>query len=175
MGDLVWRLLQSFPGSDDPLSEQGVVLIDELDIHLHPIWQRDIAGHLRTLFPGLQFFVATHSPLVAAGAGDDALTLKFQYEDGSASVRKIENIAALSVDRILQSPAFGLVSTYSPETQKKIDRYDTLSQKQKPTGPEQMELEGLAAFIGNARPFGGPPTPGSLEDKIDAFLKEKLK
>ena len=175
VGDLVWRLLQSFPKSDDPLSEQGVVLIDELDIHLHPIWQRDIAGHLRSLFPKLQFFVATHSPLVAAGAGEDALTLQFQYEGGVASVEKVKNIAALNVDRILQSQAFGLVSPYSPETQRRIDRYDALRRKRTHTPNEQLELKGLSEFIGTARPFGGPPTPGSLEEKMDAFLKENLK
>ena len=42
-GDLVWRLLQAFPDSETPLQEEGVVLIDELDIHLHPIWQHEIA------------------------------------------------------------------------------------------------------------------------------------
>lgn len=175
VGDLVWRLLQSYPKSDDPLTEHGVVLIDELDIHLHPVWQRDIAGHLRKLFPGLQFFVATHSPLVAAGAGEDALTLQFLYKDGTATIERVKNIASLNVDRILQSPAFGLVSPYSPETQRKIERYDSLARKQKPTQSEQLELKGLSEFIGTARPFGGPPTPGSLEERMDTFLREKLK
>ena len=80
-GDLVWRLLLSFPQSSNPLGEEGVVLIDELDIHLHPIWQRQIAGWLRAQFPKIQFIVATHSPFIAAGVGPDALTLKFDIED----------------------------------------------------------------------------------------------
>lgn len=65
-GDLIWRLIQAFPESSDPLREYGVVLIDELDIHLHPMWQRQVAQVLRETFPNLQFFVATHSPLVAS-------------------------------------------------------------------------------------------------------------
>jgi predicted ATPase len=81
-GDLIWRLILAFPESTGPLNESGVVLIDELDIHLHPTWQRQVAGVLRETFPNLQFFVATHSPLVAAGAGEDALTLKFNFENG---------------------------------------------------------------------------------------------
>jgi len=56
-GDLVWRLLLAFPDSEAPLEEEGVVLIDELDIHLHPIWQHEIAVRLQTQFPKLQFFV----------------------------------------------------------------------------------------------------------------------
>jgi hypothetical protein len=46
-GDMIWRLIQAFPDSDEPLKESGVVLIDELDIHLHPTWQRSVAGVLR--------------------------------------------------------------------------------------------------------------------------------
>ena len=125
-GDLVWRLIQAFPKSKDPLKEEGVVLIDELDIHLHPIWQRDIALRLREQFPNMQFIVATHSPLIAAGAGSKALTLKFSMENGKATVEVAPDISAMNVDRMLQSQAFGLVSPYSPQTQMKIDRYDEL-------------------------------------------------
>ena len=123
-GDLVWRLLNTFPDSANPLHEEGVVLIDELDIHLHPEWQRYIGKWLREQFPNIQFFVATHSPLIASGVGEDALTLKFHIEDGKSCVTEVENTSAMNVDRILQSEAFDLVSPYSPQTQAKIDRYD---------------------------------------------------
>jgi hypothetical protein len=125
-GDLVWRLILAFPESEDPLREEGIVLIDELDIHLHPLWQRQIAVWLREQCPNLQFIVATHSPLIAAGAGEDALTLKFSIEDGKSDVRQVPDVAAMNVDRILQSEAFDLVSTYSPQTQDKIDRMTAL-------------------------------------------------
>ncbi len=173
-GDLIWRLILSFPDSSDPLQENGVVLIDELDIHLHPLWQRKIAGLLRDLFPNLQFFVATHSPLIAAGAGDDALTLRFDYNGGAATVSKVENISAMSVDNILQSPAFGLVSPYSPQTQKKIERFEALDRKKERTSGEKIEYNQLFEFMENARPLGGPPKPGSLDEKIEAYLEKTL-
>lgn len=115
--------IQAFPNLDDPTQASGVVLIDELDIHLHPSWQRQIAGWLREVFPNLQFFVATHSPLVAAGGGEDALTLRLEMVDGELKVTQIPDISALDADRILRSPAFGLESTHSPATQAKIQRY----------------------------------------------------
>jgi hypothetical protein len=175
-GDLIWRLLQAFPSSQHPHQEEGVVLIDELDIHLHPAWQREIAGWLRRQFPNLQFIVATHSPMVAAGAGSDALTLRFRLEDGKTRVDRVENISAMSVDRILQSRAFGLVSSFSPETQQKIDRYDDLVRKGKRrTEQEEKELDELSAFLQEARPLGGPPEPGSLEARIEAYLDGALK
>ncbi len=174
-GDLVWRLIQSFPETTDPLREEGVVLIDELDIHLHPIWQRDIAQLLQKQFPNLQFIVSTHSPLIASGAGENALTLKFSLNCGQAIVEPILNISALSVDDILRSPAFESISPYSPQTQGKIDRYDSLLPRiDQLNNEEKKELEQLQLFVQEARPFGGLPTPGSLEAKIDAYLGAKL-
>jgi predicted ATP-binding protein involved in virulence len=51
-------------GADAPRRTGGVVLIDEIDLHLHPRWQRTVVAGLRTAFPGLQFIVTTHSPQV---------------------------------------------------------------------------------------------------------------
>jgi energy-coupling factor transporter ATP-binding protein EcfA2 len=174
-GDLIWRLLQAFPNLDDPTQAAGVVLIDELDIHLHPSWQRQIAGWLQEAFPKLQFFVATHSPLVAAGGGDEALTLRLDIEDGIVTVTQIEDLSALDADRILRSPAFGLESTHSPATQKKIERYHKL-RKKKPdlVGEEQQEYVQLELFMKEAQPISGFPQPGSLEARIDAFLEKNL-
>jgi hypothetical protein len=175
-GDLVWRMLLAFPASDDPLKELGVVLIDELDIHLHPVWQRDVAGILRETFPRIQFFVATHSPLVAAGAGEDALTLRFQFHAGATRVEGVQNVSSLDVNRILQSEAFGLVSPYAPQTQRKIERYDELIRKDgRRSKSEENEFQGLLEFMREARPLGGPPEPGSLQDRIDSFLAETLR
>jgi hypothetical protein len=173
-GDLVWRLIQAFPKSQEPLKESGVVLIDELDIHLHPMWQREIPIRLRELFPNLQFIVATHSPLVAAGAGEDALTLRFKFDHGKSIVDQVQNLAALNVDRILQSEAFGVVSPYSPPTQRKIERYDELVRKPRKSKREQDEYTELMDFMKEARPLGGPPEPGSLNEKVEAFLEKKL-
>ena len=46
----------------------GIVLIDELDLHLHPLWQRSVIGDLRRVFPSLQFIVASHSPFLLQAA-----------------------------------------------------------------------------------------------------------
>jgi predicted ATP-binding protein involved in virulence len=174
-GDLIWRLILAFPESTGPLNESGVVLIDELDIHLHPTWQRQVAGVLRETFPNLQFFVATHSPLVAAGAGEDALTLKFNFENGRSVIQKVGNIAAMNVDRILQSDAFGLLSPFSPETERRINRYDQLARKgRRRTAEENDELRPLLKFMEEARPIGGEPSPDSLDGRIDAYLEKTL-
>lgn len=63
--DLARRLSQANPGLDDPVRDgQGVVLIDEIDLHLHPQWQRKVVSHLSETFPNCQFIATTHSPQV---------------------------------------------------------------------------------------------------------------
>ena len=62
--DLIRRLTLANPGLDDPLQGAGVVLIDEIELHLHPKWQREIVEKLRRTFPRIQFILTTHSPFV---------------------------------------------------------------------------------------------------------------
>ncbi len=64
VGDLARRLAIANPGLPDPLQGEGVVLIDEIELHLHPKWQRDIVPALTRTFPNCQFIVTTHSPQV---------------------------------------------------------------------------------------------------------------
>ena len=74
--DLARRLSQANPSLDDPLSEgDAVVLIDEIDLHLHPKWQRQIIHKLTTTFPRCQFIATTHSPQVLASVGPDQVHL----------------------------------------------------------------------------------------------------
>ena len=62
--DLARRMVQGNPHLDDPLESEAVVLIDEVELHLHPGWQQRILGDLRRTFPNAQFIVSTHSPQV---------------------------------------------------------------------------------------------------------------
>ena len=61
-------MLNEFDGADAPTRVEGVVLIDELDLHLHPRWQRVALPRLRKAFPRLQLVVTTHSPEVLSSA-----------------------------------------------------------------------------------------------------------
>ena len=171
-GDLIWRLLMAFPESNDPLQEEGTVLIDELDIHLHPVWQRQIPGVLRELFPNLQFIVTTHSPFIAAGAGGDAVTYRMSRENGSIELHRLPNLSFLSVEKVLQSPAFGLVSVFSKETQDGIDRYYKLRKKNNRTRDEEKQLELILPVIQQA--IGEPAPKSDLEKKVDEYLDKML-
>ncbi len=174
-GDLVWRMIAAFPKSENPLHEAGVVLIDELDIHLHPMWQRNIAGWLRSQFPNIQFIVTTHSPMVAAGAGSDALTLKVGRD--SAPVLPItQSLFSMDVDDILRSEAFGLVSTFSPETEKKLNRLSVLQTKgDELSHDESAEYKQLSLFVQENNPYGIDAFPSDIEKRVAALAEKLLK
>lgn len=70
VGDIARRLAMMNPGLENPLDGDGIVLIDEVDMHLHPQWQRNIIQRLTTTFPNCQFVLTTHSPLVISDSKD---------------------------------------------------------------------------------------------------------
>lgn len=70
VGDIARRLAIMNPSLEDPLQGTGVVLIDEIDMHLHPRWQRGIIDKLTKTFPNCQFVLTTHSPLVISDSKD---------------------------------------------------------------------------------------------------------
>lgn len=73
VGDLARRLAIANPDSADPLSGQGVVLIDEIELHLHPKWQQCVIPRLMSSFPNLQFLITTHSPQVVSSVEKECL------------------------------------------------------------------------------------------------------
>jgi predicted ATP-binding protein involved in virulence len=74
--DLTRRLAQANPGMTDPAAEaEAVVLIDEVDLHLHPKWQRQIVRNLTAAFPCCQFIATTHSPQVIGEVEHDRIQI----------------------------------------------------------------------------------------------------
>lgn len=143
--DLLRWLINAFPEANNPMHCPGVVLIDELDAHLHPDWQRKIGHWLRDKFPYIQFIIATHSPFLAQVAQidtsdptgaelDDArlggnIVLE-QTDEGVQARPDVEPVQDLRIDQILQSPLFDLDSLYSPKTEEKLNRHLELHRKQ---------------------------------------------
>ena len=75
ISDLSRRLVIANPQSQDPLKERGIVLLDEIELHLHPSWQKEVIDKLKTVFPNIQFFITTHSPLVVSNINMEQLIL----------------------------------------------------------------------------------------------------
>lgn len=79
-GDLARRIAMANPNKENPLLGEGIVLIDEIELHLHPLWQRRILKVLQTTFPNIQFIVTTHSPQVL-GEADGTYNVLRLYTD----------------------------------------------------------------------------------------------
>lgn len=112
--DLTRRLTIANPASDSPLNGNGIVLIDEIDLHLHPEWQMDVVSRLVNTFPNCQFFITTHSPIVAS----DVAGKVYAMEEGNAHIR---NTYGKDSEQILAS-AFGILNPRNKSVQEKIDR-----------------------------------------------------
>lgn len=95
LGDLVRRLALANPELEDPLQGHGVVLIDELELHLHPRWQREVVEKLRASFPNVQFIATTHSPFVIQSLRPgELIALDPEFEEPPEYAnRSVEDIA----------------------------------------------------------------------------------
>jgi hypothetical protein len=141
--DLLRWLVKAFPEHSDPLQCPGVVLIDELDTHLHPSWQRTIGHWLREKFPKIQFIIATHSPFIAQVAdpeledlSDETMTdpgniRLTETQDGVRAVPCSEPARLLSPEQILQSELFEMESVLAPPVEEKLRRFEELHLKRK--------------------------------------------
>ena len=87
-GDLAWRMAQGNPHLENALESEAVVLIDEVDLHLHPSWQQQILSDLTRTFPNAQFIVTTHSPQVLTTVRPEQIIELHRAED-SVSVSRV--------------------------------------------------------------------------------------
>ena len=79
--DVAWRMAQGNPHLEDPLASEAIVLIDEVELHLHPSWQQRVLDDLRRTFPNTQFIVSTHSPQVLTTVAPEHI-VELSREDG---------------------------------------------------------------------------------------------
>lgn len=137
-------------GSLTRVTAEGVVLIDEIDSHLHPSWQRTIGQWLHSRFPNIQFIVATHSPLIATRvAADQGLVVRLvprtagrsRYVGAEVTPGRI----GLTADQNLTGPNFGLQSTRDPLVESLLAEISELRGRVKRhrTAPDAEKLKQL--------------------------------
>jgi energy-coupling factor transporter ATP-binding protein EcfA2 len=176
--DILRWLVRSRWNLDIPLNELcGVVLIDEVDAHLHPKWQREVGFLLCETFPKLQFIVTSHSPFVAMAAGEHALTV-LDWDDEAVSPKQhLPYVRGWAADQVL-AQLFGLVSLRDPETAAKLLRFEDLRLKKR-LGPLSAklsrELVTLDAYL-EERLRGEPESPKNLRlEETLAFFEQQSK
>lgn len=89
-GDLARRIALANPGLSNPLEGKGIVLIDEIELHMHPSWQRRVLSVLKSVFPNIQFIITTHSPQILGevDASYNLIYLKTSHDERSVEIIK---------------------------------------------------------------------------------------
>ncbi|TDO05428.1 AAA family ATPase [Sunxiuqinia elliptica] len=128
VGDIFIRFYKQQPEIYDPSEFRGIVLIDEIDLHLHPKGQRDLVYNLSRIFPNVQFFVSTHSPIPLLGAPFNSAFFKvFKNDNGAVVVEKAihieEYLDELLPNQLLTSDLFGLDSISAKRNRSKSKIY----------------------------------------------------
>ena len=139
VADLAARMAGANPQMSNPLSAKGIVLIDEVDLHLHPKWQRTILRDLNRVFPNIQFIVSTHSPIIVVGAAEIAqvVNLNAVLSEGD---ELLPSVYISNIGQVLLSDFFGLKSLQSPAWDDRIQERDEILAKSEPSAEDEMRL-----------------------------------
>jgi predicted ATP-binding protein involved in virulence len=120
IGDLLMRLDKLKWANDTPIFDREIILfLDEIEVHLHPAWQRKVLPVVQKLFKNAQIFVSTHSPFVVNSV-DDAWVYELEVKDGKAKVREVtQSNTAYSIQTVLRD-VFGIDEKFGEGTQQKL-------------------------------------------------------
>jgi uncharacterized protein (TIGR02646 family) len=154
----------------------GIVLLDEIDAHLHPRWKMCIVASLRRAFPRLQFLVTTHEPLCLRGLEDNEITLMRRIGRQIVAEHDLPSPRGLRVDQILTSPLFGLGSTIDPEVDRDfMDYYALLLKPDEALTDQQRELrERLKVRLKPYRILGDTRRDQLIAEVVDEYLAKEV-
>jgi len=147
LGDLIMRMDQlSWEGDINILERPFTLLLDEVEVHLHPYWQRRVLPVIQKSFPNAQVFISTHSPFVVNSV-DNAWVYNLEVEKGNAHVRKLElSQDGNSITSVLRN-IFGVKETFGPAIEKDLTIFKGLISKaldKSISSKEEKELAKIA-------------------------------
>lgn len=156
VADIAYRCIKLNPhlGKDVIKKTPGIVLIDEIDLHLHPNWQRRIVSDLKSVFPEIQFIATTHSPFIVQSLKGNELRILDEdiKKDGDPFKKSLEEVAAdeMGVDDVPRSKKF-------LEMQSTAEKYYSLIQQGK-TSDNDQETKALRDKLNELeKEFGDDP------------------
>jgi predicted ATP-binding protein involved in virulence len=169
IGDMLFHLCMGAVSGTKLVDTRGLVLIDEIDLHLHPEWQRVVLPTLSRALPLVQFVVTTHSPLVVGSL--QALNLySLMEEEGATVIRRLpEKVQGRSSEQILLSPYFGLDSTRAEPATIQLRSLAKAAVEGDPTA----SMKYLRLLAGGT--VAEPSTPAPAKAAPEAFRKTAAK
>ena len=164
--DIMRVLLDHWPNLE---TARAVVLIDEIETHLHPRWKMRLMSSLRRALPGVQFIATTHDPLCLRGMDDGEVIVLQRDEEGRIQILEdLPSIAGMRAEQLLTSEFFGLASTTDPELELALVR---LAQSDRRELPGFID-DDVSALIGRLT-IGDTAAEQALHEGIRRFLVER--
>lgn len=123
VADLLYHVCYGCPSGKRLVESAGVVLVDEIDLHLHPKWQAKVIRTVAKALPRMQFIFTSHSPLIVGSLEwMNIITLKTPAGTNRTTVKRLQqSVHGLDVDQILLSDFFGLETTMAPAKRRQLD------------------------------------------------------
>jgi predicted ATP-binding protein involved in virulence len=171
--DLAGRMFDLF-GPEDPFNQSVVILVDEIDLHLHPKWQKQLIQTLDKAFPKAQFIVTAHSPLIVQAAPDANVAL-LKWEGDQVVIRNdLDYVRDWRVDQILASELFEEQPVHSKKVQDVLDQRQALISKPERSVDEERQLEQLDSEIG-LLPTAAVPVDPRVMDVLKRIMGDQGK
>jgi len=153
MVDLASRLFERYPNSQDPLAEPAVVLVDQIDLLLHPKWQRELVQTLTAIFQNTQFIVTAHSPLIVQAATEAKIVLLRREGDHVVIDNRPDSVRGWRLDQIISSDLFENLGTRDPKTEELLKQRKDILTKPALSEDDKNALHKIDEAIGVLR-FG---------------------
>ena len=151
----------------------AIVLVDELDAHLHPRWKMRIVRSLREALPATQFITSTHDPLVLRGLRNgEVAVMRRDEQNGALADTDLPAIEGMEVDEILRSRHFGLSSTLDPEVEALFNEYYHL--RSLPRTPDRRaRIAELGRQLAGEGEFGRNRREQLMLEAADGFIAQE--
>lgn len=147
LADIGWRIFQHYPASANPLREPAIVLVDEIDLHLHPKWQRQLRLKLGEHFPAVQFIATAHSPLMAQAYMTQNLAVVRCVGEGATIENDPTVVRSWRLDEVITSELFDLPSAFAPEIEALFEEQRLLVAKPDRTRADNVRLAELEKIL----------------------------
>ncbi|NWD71310.1 AAA family ATPase [Pseudomonas gingeri] len=165
----------------------AVVLIDEVEAHLHPRWKIQIMGALRSALPNVTFIATTHDPLCLRGMRDGEVIVmqRVASQDNPDSewpvmveqVVRLPNVSQLTIEQLLTSDFFSLSSTDQPDTERELAMFtDILAAREQGKPLTETQLKAWQRFqrdISDALPVGSTEVQRLVQEAVVEYLKSR--
>ena len=168
-------MLREFSQYFNNLEEaQGVVLIDEIETHLHPRWKMQVMTSLRRVLPKVQFIATTHDPLCLRGMDDGEVVVLQRSRGGEVrQLRDLPSIRGMTAEQLLTSDYFGLASTADPGLELRLLKEANDYARRRPTGEFSIQVSEQTKAMLKRLSLGDTPSEQIMQAALERYLAER--